>query len=138
MSLLDAMKLFLCHLLNDGTTPGQITVTSAAEIWVLMGEAFNVRFNGGAAIAALTVEFGEGSTSGTTHAYITGAASGESFVYMVGATALPAAGADLGTWTAWDGTSDITAADGVSICIAQVDESGIVTRAGIGTAVTAI
>ena len=138
MSLLDAMKLFLCYLLNDGTTPGQITATSAAEIWVLMGEAFNVRFNGGAAIAALTVEFGEGSTSGTTHAYITGAASGESFVYMVGATALPAAGADLSIWTAWDGTSDITAADGVSICIAQVDENGIVTRAGIGTAVTAI
>ena len=138
MSLLDAMKLFLCYLLNDGTTPGQITATSAAEIWVLMGEAFNVRFNGGAAIAALTVEFGEGSTSGTTHAYITGAASGESFVYMVGATALPAAGADLSTWTAWDGTSDITAADGVSICIAQVDENGIVTRAGISTAVTAM
>ena len=137
MSLLDAMKLFLCHLLNDGTTPGQITATSAAEIWVLMGEAFNVRFNGGAAIAALTVEFGEGSTSGTTHAYITGAASGESFVYMVGVSSLPA-GADLGTWTAWDGTSDITAADGVSICIAQVDENGIVARAGIGTAVTAI
>ena len=138
MSLLDAMKLFLCYLLNDGTTPGQITATSAAEIWVLMGEAFNVRFNGGAAIAALTVEFGEGSTSGTTHAYITGAASGESFVYMVGVFSLPAAGADLSTWTAWDGTSDITAADGVSICIAQVDENGIVARAGIGTAVTAI
>lgn len=137
MSLLDAMKLFLCHLLNDGTTPGQITATSAAEIWVLMGEAFNVRFNGGAAIAALTVEFGEGSTSGTTHAYITGAASGESFVYMVGVSSLPA-GAYLSTWTAWDGTSDITAADSVSICIAQVDENGIVARAGIGTAVTAI
>ena len=106
-------------------------------LWV-KGEAFNVRFNGGAAIAALTVEFGEGSTSGTTHAYITGAASGESFVYMVGATALPAAGAALSMWTAWDGTSDITAADGVSICIAQVDENGIVTRAGISTAVTAI
>ena len=58
MSLLDAMKLFLCYLLNDGTTPGQITATSAA--------------------------------------------------------------------------------DGASICIAQVNENGIVTRAGIGTAVTAI
>ena len=57
---------------------------------------------------------------------------------MVGATALPAAGAALSMWTAWDGTSDITAADGVSICIAQVDENGIVARAGIGTAVTAI
>ena len=138
MSLLDAMKLSLCYLSNDGTTPGQITATSAAEIWVLMGEAFNVRYNGGAAIAALTVEFGEGSTSGTTHAYITGAASGESFVYMAGVSSLPAAGADLSTWAAWDGTSDITAADGVSICIAQVDENGIVARAGICTAVTAI
>lgn len=139
MSLLDAMKLFLCYLLNDGTTPEQVTATSAAEIWVLMGDAFNARFNGGAAsVAALAVEFGEGSTSGTTHAYITGAASGESFVYMVGVSSLPAAGVDLSTWTAWDGTSDITAADGVSICIAQVDENGIVTRAGIGTAVTAI
>ena len=132
------MKLFPCYLLNDGTTPGQITATSAAEIWVLMGEAFNVRFNGGAAIAALAVEFGDGSTSGTTHAYITDAASGESFVYMVDVSSLPAAGANLSAWTAWDGTSDITAADGVSICIAQVDENGIVTRAGIGTAVTAI
>lgn len=73
MSLTDAMKLFLCYLLNDGTTPEQITAASAAEIWVLIGEAFNVRFNGGAAIAALAVEFGEGSTSGTTHPYVTGA-----------------------------------------------------------------
>ena len=126
-------------LLNDGTTPEQIAATNAAEVWELMGEAFNEGFSGGAAsVAALTVEFGEGSTSGTAHAYITGAASGESFVYMVGATALPAAGAALSMWTAWDGTSDITAADGVSICIAQVDENGIVARAGIGTAVTAI
>ena len=126
-------------LLNDGTTPEQIAATNAAEVWELMGEAFNEGFNGGAAsVAALTVEFGDGSTSGTTHAYITGAASGESFVYTVGAMALPAAGADLSTWTAWDGVSDITAADGTAICIAQVDESGIVTRAGIGTAVTDI
>lgn len=138
MSLTDAMKLFLCYLLNDGATPEQITATNAAEVWVLMGEAFNARFNGGAAIAALAVEFGEGSTSGTTHAYITGAASGESFVYMVGVSSLPAAGANLSAWTAWDGASDITAADGVSICIAQVDENGIVTRAGIGMAATAI
>ena len=103
-----------------------------------MSEAFNERFNGGAAIAALAVEFGEGSASGTTHAYVTGAAPGESFVYMVGVSSLPAAGADLSTWAAWDGASDITAADGVGICIVQVDENGIVTRAGIGTAVTAI
>ena len=126
-------------LLNDGTTPEQIAATNAAEVWELMGETFNGRFNGGAAsIAALTVKFGEGSTSGITHAHITGAASGESFVYMVGVSSLPAAGANLSAWTAWDGTSDITAADGVSICIAQVDENGIITRAGIGTAVTAI
>ena len=138
MSLLDAMKLFLCYLLNDGTAPEQITVTNAAEVWVLMGKAFNERLNGGAAMAALTVEFGEGSTSGTTHPYVTGAVSGESFVYMAGVSSLPAAGADLSTWIAWDGVSDITAADGTTICIAQVDESGIVTRAGIGTAVTAI
>ena len=125
-------------LLNDGTTPEQIAATNAAEVWELMGEAFNARFNGGAAIAALAVEFGEGSASGTTHAYVTGTASGESFVYMVGVSSLPAAGANLSAWTAWDGTSDITAADGVNICIAQVDENGIVTRAGIGTVVTAI
>ena len=57
---------------------------------------------------------------------------------MVGISSLPAAGANLSAWTAWDGASDITAADGVSICIAQVDENDIVTCAGIGTAVTAI
>ena len=137
--MFDAMKLFPCYLLNDGTAPEQITATNAAEVWALVGKAFNERFNGRAAsVAALTVEFGDGSTSGTTHAYITGAASGESFVYMVGVSSLPAASADLSAWTAWDGTSDITAADGVSICIAQVDENGIVTRAGIGTAATAI
>ena len=126
-------------LLNDGTTLEQIAATNAAEVWELMGEAFNGRFDGGAAsIAALTVKFSEGSTSGTTHAYVTGAASGESFVYMVGVSSLPAAGADLSAWTAWDGASGIATSDGVSICIAQVDENGIVTRAGIGTAVTAI
>lgn len=126
------------HLGIDGTTVNDITTTNATDVRVRTGEAFNGRFNGGAAsVAALTVEFGEGSASGIAHAYITGAASGESFVYTVGVSSLPAAGADLSTWAAWDGASDITVADGVNICIAQVDENGIVTRAGIGTAVTA-
>lgn len=127
------------QLRADGTTVNDITTTNATDVRVLMGEAFNERFNGGAAsVAALTVEFGEGYISGTTHAYVTSVASGESFVYMVGVSSLPAAGANLSAWTAWDGTSDITAADGVSTCIAQVDENSIVTRAGIGTAATTV
>lgn len=89
------------HLRTDGTTVNDITTANATDVRVRMGEAFNGRFNGGAAsVAALAVEFGDGSTSGITRAYITGAASGESFVYMVGVSSLPAAGVDLSMWAA--------------------------------------
>lgn len=139
MTLSEAMKRFLCAILDDGTTPDDITASNATEIWVLIADAFNERFNGGVgAVAPLTVEFGEGAASGTTRAYLTGGVSGESYVYKVGVESLPPGGSDLTTWTTWDGATDIPADEGQVICIAQIDSSGIVTRAGIVVAVVAI
>lgn len=141
MTTVEAMKQLLCYIKNDGSTIEDYTETNATSIWVLIGEAFNARFNGGASasgVGSLEVECGEGATSGTTRPYVTGAVSGESYVYMMNVTEIPAAGADLSAWTQWDGMSDIPANDGDTICIAQVDASGIVTRAGIGAVVAAI
>ena len=51
-----AMKEFICYILNDGTTADDITDTNTTQLWNRIGEAFNARFNGGAAaVSGLTV-----------------------------------------------------------------------------------
>lgn len=83
--------------------------------------------------SGLTVSSAAGTTSGTTKLTVTPvAAEGDSYRYMTGAQT-PTVGAVLTNWTAWDGTSDITAATGDILTVAEVDSSGKAVKAGICT-----
>ena len=83
--------------------------------------------------SGLTVSSAAGSTSGTTKLTVTPTiGSGNSYRYMTGAQT-PAVGAALSGWTAWDGTSDITAATGDILTVAEVSSTGAAVKAGICT-----
>ena len=83
--------------------------------------------------SGLTVSSAAGSTSGKTKLTVTPTiGSGNSYRYMTGAQT-PAVGAALSAWTAWDGTSDITAATGDILTVAEVDSGSKAVKAGICT-----
>lgn len=90
-----------------------------------------------AALAAITVASAAGTAAGNTKLTLSGytPAAGESYKYKVGDTA-PAVGLYEvldNTWTAWNGTADITAATGKKITVASVDATGAAVAAGNAT-----
>jgi len=89
------------------------------------------------ALAAITVASAEGSASGKTAITVSGYTpeSYESYVYKAQASTAPAVafGDDLSAWSAWDGSSDITATDGHKITVASVDSTGHALAAGSAT-----
>ena len=84
----------------------------------------------GGSLASITVASAAGTASGDTKLTLTGytPGTGESYVYKVASTAPTIAyGATPDyTWTAWDGTSDITAATGKKITVVSVNQNGAV------------
>lgn len=83
--------------------------------------------------SGLTVSSAAGSTSGTTKLTVTPTlTSGNSYRYMRGAQT-PAVGTVLSGWATWDGTSDITAATGDILMIAEVDGTVKAVKAGLAT-----
>lgn len=83
--------------------------------------------------SGLNVSSVAGSTSGATKLTVTPTqTSGDSYRYLHGA-ATPAVGAALSNWTAWDGSTDITATTGEILTVAEVDSSGAAVKAGIVT-----
>lgn len=84
----------------------------------------------------ITVESAAGTASGDTALTLTYTpGTGESYVYKVGTTA-PEIGYGAVpdySWTAWDGTSDITAQTGKKITVASVGAGGRVVAAGSAT-----
>ena len=91
-------------------------------------------------LGSLSVASVAGSTSGTTKITVSPLKGADnSYMYKTGATVdLPNYGDDLSaTYTAWDGTSDITATDGNKIVIAEVDASNKAVKGGITTVVSA-
>lgn len=87
----------------------------------------------GGELATLTVTSVPGTTSGTTKITVTGNGSGQLYYEVSGAISLPAYHEDITSWTTWDGTSDITATDGETICIAEADAKGLAIAAGTAT-----
>lgn len=84
----------------------------------------------GGSLQSITVTSAAGTASGTTKLSVTDytPAQGESYVYKTGTTAPTIAyGATPDyTWTAWDGTSDITAATGQKITVVSINQNGAV------------
>lgn len=83
----------------------------------------------------LTVTSVAGTASGDTAITVSPAlTSGNSYRYKVATNAtMPAYGQSVKTWTAWDGTSDITAATGKEIVIVECDAGYKAIKAGIAT-----
>lgn len=89
-------------------------------------------------LTALTVSSVAGTAAGDTKITVSGytLGAGESYVYKVADSTAPAV--DFGDilttgWTAWDGTSDITAATDKKITIAVVDATKAAVAAGNAT-----
>lgn len=80
-----------------------------------------VTVQGSGTLGTLTVSSAAGTTSGTTKLTVTPAkASGNQYKYKTGASAQNVVyGQNVQTWTAWDGTSDITATTGQVVTVVE-------------------
>ena len=88
-----------------------------------------------ATLGTLTVASAAGKASGTTKLTVTPTkGAGSVYKYKVGETAATvAAGDDVSGWDSWDGTSDVTAANGKTITVVEADTLGAATAAGSAT-----
>ena len=84
----------------------------------------------GGSLASITVTSAAGTASGDTKLTLTGytPGTGESYVYKVDTTAPTIAYGAVPdyTWSAWNGTSDITAATGKKITVVSINQNGAV------------
>lgn len=91
-------------------------------------------------MTALTVTSIAGTAAGDTKITVSGYTlkSGEGYRYKVADSTAPAVafGQNISTWTAWNGTADITAATDKKITVAAADSTGAAIAAG-NTTVTA-
>lgn len=97
-------------------------------------------FTPGNAAGVLTVNSSAGGSAGKTKLTVSPPlSSGNSYVYHIDAAApaTPQAGEDLSGWTSWNGTAEITAANGHTITVAEVDAAKKCVKAGQATVVAA-
>lgn len=94
-----------------------------------------VTVQGGGTLGTLTVTSAAGTTSGTTKLTVTPAkASGNSYKYKAASAATPVVyGQNVQTWTAWDGTSDITATTGQVVTVVECGSDYKAKSAGNAT-----
>lgn len=127
-----ALKKLCAAIKNDGTKweaiPGETVPDVIDQITLAKGGD-----DPGGELATLTVTSVPGITSGTTKITVSGNGSGQLHYKTSGAISLPAYHEDILSWTTWDGTSDITATDGESICIAEANAGGLAIAAGTAT-----
>ncbi len=86
-------------------------------------------------LGTLTVTSAAGTTSGTTKLTVSPAkTSGNSYKYKVGDVATSVTyGQNVQTWTAWDGTADITAQTGKVVTVVECDSAYKALKAGNAT-----
>ena len=110
-----------------------LRVTMDVGFMIVKDDAFAKLTSG--ALGELTVTSAAGTKSGDTKITVTPAlTSGNSYKYKVGENLdVPVKGQNVKTWTAWDGTSDITAATGKEVVIAECDATYKVVNAGKAT-----
>lgn len=83
----------------------------------------------------LTVTSAAGTSTGTTKITVSPSlTAGNSYKYKVADNAvLPAAGASVKNWSAWNGAADITAATGKEIVIVECDANYAAVKGGVAT-----
>lgn len=127
-----ALKNLCAVLKGDGATaadiPGDTIPDVINQIAIVKGGD-----DPGGELATLTVSTAPGTAKGTTKVTVSGNGSGQLYYETSGSISLPAYHEDISNWTTWDGTSDITATDGETICIAEADAQGLAIAAGTAT-----
>lgn len=127
-----ALKNLCAVLKGDGATaadiPGDTIPDVINQIAIVKGGD-----DPGGELATLTVSTAPGTAKGTTKVTVSGNGSGQLYYETSGSISLPAYHEDISDWTTWDGTSDITATDGETICIAEADAQGLAIAAGTAT-----
>lgn len=127
-----ALKKLCAAIKNDGTKweeiPGETVPDVIDQITLAKGGD-----DPSGELATLTVSTVPGTASGTTKVTVSGNGSGQLYYEVSGAISLPEYHEDISSWTTWDGTSDITATDGETICIAEADTKGLAVAAGTAT-----
>lgn len=88
-------------------------------------------------LSTITVTSAQGTASGTTKLTLTGytPAASESYVYKTGTNAPTIAFGEVPdyTWSAWNGSADISAASGSKITVVSIDSTGKAVAAGTAT-----
>lgn len=94
-----------------------------------------ITFDEDGSLDNLSVTSAAGSSSGKTKITVTPElTSGNSYKYKTAADMkLPEYGANVRTWSNWDGSSEITAETGNEICIVECDSTYKAVKAGIAT-----
>jgi hypothetical protein len=130
-----ALKRLCAKIIGGTTTAADITGTTIAEVL----DEITKNFTGSVApsLGVLTVSSVAGSTKGTTKITVSGASDGPKFKYKISESTItaPKRDEDLSTWTSWNGTSEITAADSTNIYVCEVDENNLALKGG-STSVT--
>lgn len=120
----------LCATLKGGSTtaddiPGETIVDVINQITIAKGGDIPSD-----ELKKLTLTSAAGTAKGTTKITVTGNGSGQLYYKTGSSIKLPAYEEDISEWTTWDGTSDITATDGESICVAEANASNLAIAAG--------
>lgn len=123
-----ALKNLCATLKGDSTTaediPGETIVDVINQITIAKGGDIP-----SGELKTLTLTSTAGTAKGTTKITVTGNGSGQLYYKTGGAIKLPVYEEDISSWTTWDGTSDITATDGETICVAEANASGLAIAA---------
>lgn len=115
------------------------SIDNTTEHQVIYDSWFDKVYDGAtSALSTLTVTSAAGSTTGKTALTVTPTlTSGNSYMYKTAATVTLPAYNDVcnttASYTAWDGTSDITATTGNEIAVVEVDSSFKAIKAGKAT-----
>lgn len=129
MTTIDALKELVCAIKNDGTTADQIGGDTVVELIKAVTRAHKAQ-NG--SMGELTITSLPGSTLGTTKINVNGASDNPAYKYKAGGNvSSPNYYDDLNDWANWDGVGEITAEDGSTICVAEVDSDGYAIACGM-------
>lgn len=127
-----ALKNLCAVIKGDGTKaediPGETIVDVINQITIAKGGDIP-----SGELNTLTLTSVPGTASGTTKITVKGNGSGQLYYKAGGSIKLPEYLEDISTWTTWDGTSDITATDSETICVAEADSNNLAIAAGTCT-----